>query len=321
MKEDIALQLICRNILERHNEAPSGEELDAFLEAGVAADLLSAFSDGLMHNWHTWKKEWQAGGQEGGQEKQATDDAASKADVALKNDITSDAGWANSEDEEIMAGFLETEEAEEIEGADASPQDNFNEEKDAAAAELSADLEENEEESEEERNSAQSVASESDNADSPAENPDDANPVPTPAEAPLPSTDQSCTTPATPSQAEPTECPPAPKNAEAQPPTADPDVHLPSQSPTMNREPYSSTVLLKIPNAMVNTAYSEQLTVASGEVIRITTVEGLADTGLCYDDETQSVQGNPANPGEFKLTVTYTVQSGGSGQGQLNFVV
>jgi serine/threonine protein phosphatase PrpC len=81
------------------------------------------------------------------------------------------------------------------------------------------------------------------------------------------------------------------------------------------------STFLRIPNAMVNTPYSQKITVEGSLFSKIIKIEGLEAAGLTYDGTNQSLSGTPKQPGEFKFNVTYLSTSGGSASALLPFVV
>jgi hypothetical protein len=309
MKDQTALQTVCRDIL--NGKIQTEEELYRFLESTAVVEALDAFSDKLIQHWHMWKKEQ---GEEGREEGQSTDDTASKQE--------SIPSASQEKMEAILADFQDGENtgtSSQVPEDSAVPtQDTLNKEEDII--ELSADADpakdKAEPEAEEEKTGkteplTEPVESESSKAEATEKTPD--------SPAPLEGTQQSNTP-----EPEPIEQPPVlQNNHERQEKKAHSIAapHLPPQSNTMQQDTTSSPVLFKLPNAMVNNPYSEPLAVESGEVMKITKIEGLEATGVCYNSETQSVEGTPSRPGEFSLTVTYVMQSGGSGLGQLDFVV
>ncbi|MDU9049028.1 MAG: PP2C family serine/threonine-protein phosphatase [Candidatus Electrothrix sp. Rat3] len=305
MKEHIALRAACRDIL--NEQIPTEEELEQFLKSAAVIETLHSFSDELIQHWHTWKK----------------------GRNAPQDDVLSAVDQEQRENEEILADFQDGGDD------DASFQDTVevaSKGTDTDDAQKQASPEQKEEKPPEPvEESIESIAPACDtttdyaHTDTSEESPDPAtteaprlltdhsqhsgistSPPPVPVDAPV---DQDCQ---------------ENQEQEASSPAPDSAVHhhhLPPQANTMKRDPSSSTVLFRLPNAMVSTPYSEPLAVENGEVMKITTIDGLEATGIRYNNETASVEGTPSKPGEFTLTVTYIMKSGGSGLGQLNFVV
>ncbi len=347
MKEHIALRAACRDIL--NEQIPTEEELEQFLKSAAVIETLHFFSDELIQHWHTWKK---------GQNV-PDDDVLSAADqeerkheevLADFQDVGYNDAWSqNPVNEEQNAAELGTVEVSLME-TDTDTGDSENqvspEQKEEPEEMSNTESEElKPPEPVEDEESIESIAPACDTttghahadtleeASEPPDDLDDAIADPAMTEAPILLADHSGIST---SQPESTEPPPVPEDApadqdcqdrqkqEAPSPAPDPAIdyhHSSPQANTMQQNPSSSTVLFRLPNAMVSTPYSEPLAVESGEVMKITKIDGLEATGIRYNNETASVEGTPSNPGEFTLTVTYTMQSGGSGLGQLNFVV
>ncbi|MCI5151251.1 MAG: hypothetical protein D3916_18020, partial [Candidatus Electrothrix sp. MAN1_4] len=261
VKEGTILQSICRNILAIHNQAPSDDkELDEFLEAVAATDLLRAFSDELLQHWHLWKKEQQED-QKGDREQERA-----AADTGPKQESTSTA--SQDKIEAILADFQDIEDIEEVEEEKAG-------------------------ETEPSTESTEPVEPEGSEAETIEAPPDNAVVTEHTAQSDISQI----------SESESTEPPPVPEDTpadqdhqkqETHSAAPDPGIrhqqHLPRQSNTMKRNTSSSTVLFKLPNAMINIPYSEPLAIEGDKVIKITRLEGLEATGMSYNPETRVVE-------------------------------
>ncbi|MCI5164030.1 MAG: hypothetical protein D3917_18850, partial [Candidatus Electrothrix sp. AX5] len=328
MKEHIALQAACRDIL--NEQIPTEEELEQFLKSAVVIETLHSFSDELIQHWHTWKKGRNV----------PKDDVISAADQKRKKDEEILADFSNDEQDTVEVSSRDTD-TDNIEKQTSPEQKEEGKETSSTASEEFKPPEPVEEYIESiapacdtttDHTHADTLEEASGDPDA-FDNIDDATADPAMTEAPLLLTDHSQHSGISTSPPESTEPPPVSVDAPADqqdqaqeaPSTApDPAIdyhHSSPQANTMQQNPSSSTVLFKLPNAMVSTPYSEPLAVESGEVMKITKIEGLEATGIRYNNETTSVEGTPSTPGEFTLTVTYIMKSGGSGLGQLNFVV
>ncbi len=120
----------------------------------------------------------------------------------------------------------------------------------------------------------------------------------------------------------------AASNAEAEMPDKEPSAaankgHINLQKTPMKPLP-DQTIILRVPNAMVNALYSEKIAVAgsiSGKISKIEEAARLADLGLAYDKETQCLSGTPRQAGEFHFTATCLLESGGSVLASLALIV
>jgi hypothetical protein len=99
------------------------------------------------------------------------------------------------------------------------------------------------------------------------------------------------------------------------------EIDMPTQNLQMNQDSHKTKMMLMIPNAMVNTWYSEKVSHEGGQFSKITKIEGAEEAGVCYDSETQCLSGTPPKPGEFRFKVTYLLTTGGSGSAYHTFVV
>ncbi|XOF33156.1 MAG: protein phosphatase 2C domain-containing protein [Candidatus Electrothrix sp. YB6] len=339
MKEHTSLRAACRNIL--NGQALTEEELDQFLETTAVVEALNSFSDELLQHWYMWKKYRTA----------PKDNVISAAKRSIEEELLADFQEAedraaSSQDtsnkekapEELSVEAAETDDAEEkndppLDDSALVDDDQVAQESEETDMPPQEDLSINEETVEEPAESAETEHAEKVEQKEEVEGTDCAEPpeaVSGDIDATEEGTDTALPVPEdatqhTLSPPEATEPPPIPENNQEQEEqgthSADPGIHLPPQSTTMQPDIDPSIVQFKLPNAMVNSPYSEELSIAGGEVLKITKIEGLEATGICYDPETQRVEGMPSTPGEFSVKVTCILSSGGSGVSHFDFVV
>ncbi|CAK8713047.1 Serine/threonine protein phosphatase PrpC [Candidatus Electronema halotolerans] len=93
---------------------------------------------------------------------------------------------------------------------------------------------------------------------------------------------------------------------------------------TPMKPPHDQTIVLRVPNAMVNAFYSEKIAAEGAPSCKITRIEEtkqLAELGLAYDKEAQCLSGTPRQAGEFHFTATCLLATGGSALASLALIV
>lgn len=112
--------------------------------------------------------------------------------------------------------------------------------------------------------------------------------------------------------------------ANEEPDAAESHGHINLQKTPMKPPADQAKIVLRVANAMVNTPYSETITVEGATLGRITKIEEtnqLEELGLSFDDATQQLSGTPRQAGEFHFNATCILESGGSALASLAFIV
>ncbi len=112
--------------------------------------------------------------------------------------------------------------------------------------------------------------------------------------------------------------------ANEEPDTAALHGHINLQKTPMKAPADQAKIVLRVANAMVNTPYSEQITVEGttlGKITKIEETSQLEELGLAFDSATQQLSGTPQQAGEFHFNATCLLATGGSALASLSFIV